>query len=635
MAPRLVKNTLLQPDLTPIVGAVVEIQLVADASTGRGEGWIPGSESSVIWRKHVWSQAPDEDDLNGGLWSVELEPNANIEPANTYYKVTEDPPGRAKAETYYIQVPAGTGDLWVRDILVEEPASPEPLYLLGSQLEDHVETVKDHDDWSDTAPATGQVPIWNGSAYVPGDTVATDLEVTSAITTHNADTTDVHGIPDTSVLATDAEVASAVAAEATLRGNADSAHEADTTNIHGIADTSALVTDGDAAGGVLSGTYPSPGFAVDMATQAELDAEATLREAHEDDTTDAHPGSAITNTPAGGIAATTAQGAINELDTEKADAADARRSALVFDLLKSPSDEVGLIRDSSALHRLVQNVGGGRYWNLELEELAGLPGSFAVPQLNTATIRNVADTVLDTLMSINSAYEYAWNILPTGGTTSTFVGNVHGYEAPVSTTFYVDGVTPSLLNGQKIWGRCIEVVRVTKLRHPDTSTTDIADVTTLYRLTRDGLEIHHKETWNVQTVMAVGYSAMFPLVGATFTKGGMVGGATADYALTGNDGTYYGKKRTDILYTWGTNYAAGLYVPDLKASVNDWAYSNPNYGFIEDRDPASNDLTKLYFTRAGQVSNAETLTAGQVTRSHAIYRLARLQDADLLLARAA
>jgi hypothetical protein len=29
-----------------------------------------------------------------------------------------------------------------------------------------------------------------------------------------------------------------------------------------------------AAGGVLSGTYPNPGFAVDMATQAELDAVA-------------------------------------------------------------------------------------------------------------------------------------------------------------------------------------------------------------------------------------------------------------------------------------------------------------------------------------------------------------------------
>lgn len=31
------------------------------------------------------------------------------------------------------------------------------------------------------------------------------------------------------------------------------------------------------AGGVLSGNYPNPGFAVDMATQAELNAEAAAR----------------------------------------------------------------------------------------------------------------------------------------------------------------------------------------------------------------------------------------------------------------------------------------------------------------------------------------------------------------------
>lgn len=36
------------------------------------------------------------------------------------------------------------------------------------------------------------------------------------------------------------------------------------------------VRDGDAAGGVLSGAYPNPTFAADMATQAELDAEAVL-----------------------------------------------------------------------------------------------------------------------------------------------------------------------------------------------------------------------------------------------------------------------------------------------------------------------------------------------------------------------
>lgn len=138
------------------------------------------------------------------------------------------------------------------------------------------------------------------------------------------------------------------------------------------------------AGGVLSGTYPNPGFVADMATQAELDAhvndasdahdasavsvnsatlsgtgtnvQASLEELddllddhssqhengggdeinlaglsgtsleltnHLNDASDAHNASAISVTPAGGIAADDVQEALQELDTEKATAANA------------------------------------------------------------------------------------------------------------------------------------------------------------------------------------------------------------------------------------------------------------------------------------------------------------------------
>lgn len=66
-----------------------------------------------------------------------------------------------------------------------------------------------------------------------------------------------------------------------------------------------------AAGGVLSGTYPNPAFAVDMATQAELDA-------HTGDTTAAHAASAIAFTPHGSIGATDVQAAIQEVRDEAA-----------------------------------------------------------------------------------------------------------------------------------------------------------------------------------------------------------------------------------------------------------------------------------------------------------------------------
>lgn len=82
------------------------------------------------------------------------------------------------------------------------------------------------------------------------------LATQSELDTHAADTTSVHGITDTTVLATDAEVAAAVIAhEAAGNPHAGYAtdgdlagHAADTTAIHGITDTAALeTTSGSAA----------------------------------------------------------------------------------------------------------------------------------------------------------------------------------------------------------------------------------------------------------------------------------------------------------------------------------------------------------------------------------------------------
>ena len=86
-----------------------------------------------------------------------------------------------------------------------------------------------------------------------------------------------------SAIARDAEVTSAISTHAAL-----------------------AVLDGDTAGGVLAGTYPSPSFAADMATQAELDA-------HTGQVTGAHAASAISFSPAANIAATTVQAALVEV----------------------------------------------------------------------------------------------------------------------------------------------------------------------------------------------------------------------------------------------------------------------------------------------------------------------------------
>ena len=59
---------------------------------------------------------------------------------------------------------------------------------------------------------------------------------------HAAATTTVHGIADTSVLATDSDVSTAQSTAESYADSAVSTHSADTTAVHGIADTSVLET---------------------------------------------------------------------------------------------------------------------------------------------------------------------------------------------------------------------------------------------------------------------------------------------------------------------------------------------------------------------------------------------------------
>lgn len=185
----------------------------------------------------------------------------------------------------------------------------------------------------------------------------------NADTAHAADTTNIHGITDTSLLETTTGSAAKVAA-----------HEADTTAVHGIANTANLETSAgaqakvDAAIAALVNSAPGlldtldeiaaalgddPNFATTITnlinariTKATLDAN-TLLKADTDDTPVALTvaeqtlvgritggnvddlsvaqvktllalaGADIANTPAGTVAASTVQGAINELDSEK------------------------------------------------------------------------------------------------------------------------------------------------------------------------------------------------------------------------------------------------------------------------------------------------------------------------------
>ena len=111
---------------------------------------------------------------------------------------------------------------------------------------------------------------------------------TTAVTNHNNDLTGVHGIDDTAALARTADVTIAI-------GDAVTGHSSDTTDVHGIANTALLATQAYADAAVTthqSDTTDVHGIAntADLATMSYAN---TAVSTHSDDTTDVH---GITNT---------------------------------------------------------------------------------------------------------------------------------------------------------------------------------------------------------------------------------------------------------------------------------------------------------------------------------------------------
>ena len=189
-------------------------------------------------------------------------------------------------------------------------------------------------------------------AYVDGlaASTRTDAEATaaSALSTHTADTTNVHGIADTSLLATTANVATAkseaISAAGTAADTKINDHNVETINVHGIANTALLATISNVAQAVtdannyadgLSGDYDpagsalsryndavayADGLAVNYATAASTAQEVTDRNSaisaaigtHTSDTTAVH-----------GIADTSLLATTANVATAKSEAIDA------------------------------------------------------------------------------------------------------------------------------------------------------------------------------------------------------------------------------------------------------------------------------------------------------------------------
>ena len=265
------------------------------------------------------------------------------------------------------------------------------------------------------------------------------LTMGTNLSNHQADTTMIHGIVDTALLATTGNVATAAAGAATelaahasdttnIHGIADTslllttAHEADTTNIHGIADTSLLATTANVATALSSATsalttHESDTTSVHGIADTSLLATTANITAHNSDTTDVH---GILDTS---LLATTANIATHNSDTTAVHGiADTSLLVTQTDLSNAIG---GATVDQSAL------AGVGIDWNTGTEAFdidstvatkTYADNAVSTHQSDTTNVHGIADTsALALTATVNTALD-----LKAPLASPTFTGTVSG-----------------------------------------------------------------------------------------------------------------------------------------------------------------------------------------------------------------
>lgn len=223
---------------------------------------------------------------------------------------------------------------------------------------------------------------------------ATEGWVLQQIGIHNADTTDVHGIPDTSDLLTSADL-DGYATDAEL-----AAHEADTTNVHGIPNTAVLETQAGAqarADQAEADAIAAAGIdATAKANLAQANAEQTAANAlagHEADTTNVHgipdTSALLTDADLAGYA-TDAELAAHAADTTAvhgiANTADLATDADVAAVSASLADHVA---DTTGVHGIANTA--DLLTSADLEDYA-TDAELAAHAADTTAVHGIADT---------------------------------------------------------------------------------------------------------------------------------------------------------------------------------------------------------------------------------------------------
>lgn len=224
-----------------------------------------------------------------------------------------------------------------------------------------------------------------------------------------------------------------------------------------------------------------------------------------------------------------------------------------------------------------------------------------------------------------SAWEYADNERPPGVGTSTYIGNIHGYERQDTlAVFDGDNTAPTVLTAGQIVAATrgsFRITRTSSLFHPSSLITPTKTASVLYVLDRSGLSVTSDMTYT-QAMEVLNAYMMMPTNGALSTSGAFDRAGLLSLpsllSFPGSSDTRYGHSFSAAVWVWGSTTKVGAlcYMPDVYGSTDGWVKASPEIASVQDR---TGGLTKVYLAWLGSRGGARTIPAGTAKRRSVRY----------------
>lgn len=371
-------------DAVQAVGVASATLVNVELTDQRGDaivGYVSTSNQVIVLPTTVTT------DINGQV-TIDLIPNADIEPGNTCYTV------RIAEKQFLIQKSANPQNLF--DALVVDPGELDPIDQ--NALDDHI-----NDPFN--------AHFGSAIGFVPFDTMTSDNVQDAIEETWTAsvlglnDASEINFTPTGDIGATNVQAA-IVEVDAELH-----AHESDATDAHDasaisvvpfstIAATNVqaaleeIVAEGSTGSAIDTTFTPTGDIVATNVQDAIVEVDGELH-AHETDTVDAHDASAISFSPAGGISATDTQAAVLEARSDSFGYTDLH--------IADPTDA----HDASAISFAPANVLDATDVQSAVVELGE---SFAAPKTPSG-FPNTTDT---TIAVVDSGADLTFTLAPVG-----------------------------------------------------------------------------------------------------------------------------------------------------------------------------------------------------------------------------